>query len=76
VAKQLDSPWTPDDRSGSWLKLKPDYFHLQEVCVVCACVGGCVRVCVCVCTHARVCVCGWVGAGVCMGVCVCVLRHV
>lgn len=31
VAKQLDSAWKADDKSGTWLKLKPDYFHMQEV---------------------------------------------
>jgi hypothetical protein len=31
VAKQLDSPWKADDKSGAWLKLKPDYFDMQEV---------------------------------------------
>jgi ATP-dependent DNA ligase len=31
VAKQLDSLWKADDKSGTWLKLKPDYFHMQEV---------------------------------------------
>lgn len=31
VAKQLESPWKADDKSGTWLKLKPDYFHMQEV---------------------------------------------
>lgn len=31
VAKQLESQWKADDKSGTWLKLKPDYFHMQEV---------------------------------------------
>lgn len=31
VAKALDSPWKADDKSGAWLKLKPDYFHMQDV---------------------------------------------
>lgn len=31
VAKQLESIWKPDDKSGSWLKCKPDYIHMNEV---------------------------------------------
>jgi ATP-dependent DNA ligase len=31
VAKQLETPWKADDKSGAWLKLKPDYFDMQEV---------------------------------------------
>ncbi|ERN12455.1 hypothetical protein AMTR_s00025p00149970 [Amborella trichopoda] len=27
VLKDLDSKWEPGDRSGKWLKLKPDYVH-------------------------------------------------
>jgi len=27
VLKDLDSKWEPGDRSGKWLKLKPDYIH-------------------------------------------------
>ncbi|OAY80518.1 DNA ligase 4 [Ananas comosus] len=27
VLKDLDSKWEPSDRSGKWLKLKPDYIH-------------------------------------------------
>jgi hypothetical protein len=34
--------WKPDDKSGSWAKLKPDYFHMQEVWLerLCVCVGS------------------------------------
>lgn len=31
VVKLLDAVWKPDDRSGSWLKLKPDYMTDLEV---------------------------------------------
>lgn len=27
VLKDLGSKWEPGDRSGKWLKLKPDYIH-------------------------------------------------
>lgn len=27
ILKDLDSKWEPTDRSGKWLKLKPDYVH-------------------------------------------------
>ncbi|KAL6652074.1 hypothetical protein ACP70R_010999 [Stipagrostis hirtigluma subsp. patula] len=27
ILKDLDSKWEPGDRSGKWLKLKPDYIH-------------------------------------------------
>lgn len=27
VLKDLSSKWDPGDRSGKWLKLKPDYIH-------------------------------------------------
>lgn len=27
VLKDLSSKWEPGDRSGKWLKLKPDYIH-------------------------------------------------
>lgn len=27
VLKDLDSKWEPGDRTGKWLKLKPDYIH-------------------------------------------------
>lgn len=29
--KQLNSPWKPDDRSNTWLKMKPDYVTNAEV---------------------------------------------
>eukprot|EP00879_Flechtneria_rotunda_P020198 GHRR01021239.1.p1 GENE.GHRR01021239.1~~GHRR01021239.1.p1 ORF type:complete len:808 (+),score=213.95 GHRR01021239.1:1223-3646(+) len=31
VVKQLNSVWKPDDRSGVWLKMKPDYFEMAEI---------------------------------------------
>lgn len=31
VVKALDSLWRLNDRSGSWLKLKPDYLSNHEV---------------------------------------------
>lgn len=27
ILKDLGSKWEPSDRSGKWLKLKPDYIH-------------------------------------------------
>ena len=27
VLKDLGSKWEPSDRSGKWLKLKPEYIH-------------------------------------------------
>lgn len=27
MLKDLGSKWEPGDRSGKWLKLKPDYIH-------------------------------------------------
>jgi hypothetical protein len=37
VCKQLESPWKPDDRSGSWVKMKPEYTGQQELdCVIIA----------------------------------------
>jgi DNA ligase-4 len=30
VLKDLDSKWEPSDRSGKWLKLKPDYIHSES----------------------------------------------
>jgi hypothetical protein len=27
ILKDLESKWEPGDRSGKWLKLKPDYIH-------------------------------------------------
>lgn len=30
VLKDLDSKWEPGDRSGKWIKLKPDYVHAQS----------------------------------------------
>ncbi|KAG9449217.1 hypothetical protein H6P81_009182 [Aristolochia fimbriata] len=30
VLKDLDSKWEPGDRSGKWLKLKPDYMHASS----------------------------------------------
>ena len=30
VLKDLDSKWDPSDRSGKWLKLKPDYIHSES----------------------------------------------
>lgn len=30
VLKDLDSKWEPSDRSGKWLKLKPDYVHSES----------------------------------------------
>lgn len=29
--KALESPWKPDDRSGVWLKMKPDYTEQAEI---------------------------------------------
>jgi ATP-dependent DNA ligase len=29
VLKQPGSRWRPNDRSGAWLKLKPDYIHVR-----------------------------------------------
>lgn len=35
MVKALDSRWQSNDRSSSWLKIKPDYSHSQELdCVV------------------------------------------
>ncbi|KAL4440058.1 hypothetical protein ABPG75_003059 [Micractinium tetrahymenae] len=31
VAKRLSSPWTAGDRSGSWIKFKPDYVRKVEL---------------------------------------------
>jgi ATP-dependent DNA ligase len=31
VCKQLESPWRPDDRSGCWVKMKPEYTGQQEL---------------------------------------------
>ena len=31
VVKDLDSPWKTNDRSNSWLKLKPDYVHASDI---------------------------------------------
>jgi ATP-dependent DNA ligase len=37
VCKQLESPWKPDDRSGAWVKMKPEYIGQQELdCVIIA----------------------------------------
>lgn len=30
VLKDLDSKWEPGDRSGKWIKLKPDYVHAES----------------------------------------------
>lgn len=30
VLKDLGSKWEPSDRSGKWLKLKPDYIHASS----------------------------------------------
>lgn len=30
VIKDLDSKWEPTDRSGKWIKLKPDYVHAES----------------------------------------------
>ncbi|KAF8065480.1 LIG4 [Scenedesmus sp. PABB004] len=30
VVKALDAPWRPDDRSGVWVKMKPDYVELSQ----------------------------------------------
>ena len=29
MLKQPGSRWRPNDRSGAWLKLKPDYIHVR-----------------------------------------------
>lgn len=31
ILKALDNPWKANDRSDSWLKLKPDYVHQSEI---------------------------------------------
>lgn len=30
VVKDLSSKWEPSDRSGKWLKLKPEYIHASS----------------------------------------------
>lgn len=41
VLKALDSQWRLNDRSGSWLKLKPDYLSDHEVdAVIMGCCFG------------------------------------
>jgi ATP-dependent DNA ligase len=65
VCKQLESPWKPDDRSGCWVKMKPEYTGQQQLdCVIIAVylgngsrggqVGG---ICVCVVLGAAAAVC-------------------
>lgn len=39
MLKRLNSPWHSDDRSGVWLKLKPDYLE-GRVDVDCVVLGG------------------------------------
>ena len=31
VVKSLNAPWKANDRSGAWIKIKPDYVHHAEV---------------------------------------------
>lgn len=31
MVKQLDSPWKYGERSGAWVKLKPEYVTMQEI---------------------------------------------
>ena len=41
MVKLLDSQWRPDDRSGAWLKIKPDYIHSNDIdAVIIACFFG------------------------------------
>jgi hypothetical protein len=35
VLKQPGSRWRPNDRSGAWLKLKPDYIHVRLQLLLC-----------------------------------------
>jgi hypothetical protein len=35
VLKQPGSRWRPNDRSGAWLKLKPDYIHVRPQLLLC-----------------------------------------
>lgn len=30
MLKDMDSKWEPSDRSGKWMKLKPDYIHSES----------------------------------------------
>ena len=39
MIKALDSPWKVNDRSGAWLKMKPDYAHGLEI--DCLIIGAC-----------------------------------
>lgn len=31
IIKALDSPWQMNDRSNTWLKIKPDYVHSNDI---------------------------------------------